>query len=314
MQDTLKHALKRSAPHLLLCSLVVATSAHAEVLVLLPEHGNLAAAGKSVREGITAAYYAGTRRPALRFVDSSEQPMDILLAKEIKPNTELVIGPLERQQVGELVNITPSVPVLALNEVPQTQRNVWQFALAPDEDAAALLKQIQNDGVTQLFVYTAPKFSSGQRFRDALLASNKLKAADIKTIPPSLKRNEGVLILGDSQWASTLQLPHDRVYAPSLVFDRRVPLPTGIQFCDTPALLRADWPELNALNGQQAAGSIALRLRAFGADAWQISLLLLDHAPSARFAGRTGTIVINNQDIRRTPVCFQATQGGLVPR
>ena len=313
MRDTLKQYLVPIACYMLL-PLMLALPAQAEVLVLLPEHGSLAAAGKSVREGLSAAYYAGTRRPALRFVDSSDQPMDILLAKEVKADTELVIGPLNRQQVGELVNINPTIPVLALNEVPQAQRNVWQFALAPDEDAAALLKQIQSDGVTQLSVITEPKFNSGQRFRDALLVSGKLKAADVKTIPPSLTRSQGLLILGSSTWVSAQKLPHDRVYAPSFVFDRRIPLPTGIQFCDTPALLRADWAELNTLNAKEPAASGELRLRAFGADAWQIAGLILDHAPSARFAGRTGTIVINNQDIRRTPVCFQATDGGLIPR
>jgi len=204
--------------------------------------------------------------------------------------------------------------VLALNEVPQTQRNIWQFALAPDEDAAALLKQIQSDGVTQLTVITEPKFNSGQRFRDALLTSGKVKAVDAKAIPQSLSRNQGLLILGSSQWVTAQKLPHDRVYAPSFVFDRRIPLPTGIQFCDTPALLRADWAELNSLSAKQPAASGVLRLRAFGADAWQIAQLILDHAPSARFAGRTGTIVLSNQDIRRTPVCFRATEGGLIPR
>ncbi len=313
MHNTINKSLIKAGAAFLLPAMLAIPAAHAEVLVLLPEHGSLAPAAKLVREGLSAAYYAGTRRPALRFVDSSDQPMDILLAKEVKPGTELVIGPLEREQVGELVNITPAVPVLALNEVPQTQRNVWQFALAPDEDATALLKQIQNDGVTQLYVYTEPKFSSGQRFRDALLVSGKLKAVDVKTLPATLTRSQGLLILGSSQWVSTLKLPRDRLYAPSLVFDRRIPLPTGVQFCDTPALLRADWPELNALNGQGLTSG-ALRLRAFGADAWQIAVLLLDHAPSARFAGRTGTIVMSNTDIRRTPVCFQATEGGLIPR
>lgn len=287
---------------------------HAEVLVLLPERGALAAASASVKEGLSAAYYAGTRQPALRFVDSSDQPMDILLAKEVKSTTELVIGPLSREQVGELVNIQVNIPVLTLNEVAQIQKNVWQFALSPDEDANALAKAILSDGVTQLFVVTQPQFSKGERFRGALAQATKLKFETVNVIPASLTRTQGLLILGSSQWVGEQKLPRDRLYAPAFVFDRRIPLSTGLQFCDTPALLRASWAELNLLNAKKPATSEIQRLRAFGADAWQLALLLLDKAGSAKFAGRTGEITLSDTDIKRVPVCFHATNDGLIPR
>jgi len=289
--------------------------AHAEILVLLPEHGILAPAASSVKEGLLAAYYAGTQRPTLRFVDTSDQPMDILLAKEVKSTTELVIGPLSREQVGELVNISSiQVPVLALNQVAQNQKNVWQFALAPDEDAQSLAKAILNDGVTQLYVVTQPQFVKGDRFKEALLQATKLKSNPVKVIPQSLNRTQELLVLGSSQWVGEQKLPRDRVYAPSFVFDRRIPLSTGMQFCDTPALLRADWPELNTLNRKKMTSTEVQRLHAFGADAWQLALLLRDQALSAQFAGRTGAITLKNQDIQRVPVCFRATDSGLVPR
>lgn len=299
---------------LFISGLLYARISHAEVLVLLPERGALAPASASVKEGLSAAYYAGTRQPALRFVDSSDQPMDILLAKEIKPDTELVIGPLSREQVGELVNIPVNIPVLTLNEVAQTQKNVWQFALAPDEDANTLAKAILSDGVTQLFVVTQPQFTKGERFRGALAQATKLKLEPVSVIPASLTRTQGLLVLGSSEWVGEQKLPHDRVYAPAFVFDRSIPLSTGIQFCDTPALLRASWAELNTLNTQKPASTEIQRLRAFGADAWQLALLLLDHAASAKFAGRTGEITLSDLDIKRVPICFRATNDGLVPR
>jgi outer membrane PBP1 activator LpoA protein len=289
--------------------------AHAEILVLLPEHGALAPAANRIKDGLLAAYYAGTLQPSLRFVDTTDQPMDILLAKEVLPTTDLVIGPLSREQVGELVNLAPShVPVLALNQVAQNQENVWQFALAPDEDAQSLARAILADGITQLYVVTQPQFTKGERFKNALIEATKLKEYPIQAIPPSLNRTQGLLLLGTSQWASEQKLPHDRVYAPSFVFDRRIPLSTGIQFCDTPALLRADWPELDALNSKKLTTTEGRRLHAFGADAWQLALIIADHALSAQFAGRTGTITMKNGDIQRTPVCFRATDAGLVPR
>lgn len=288
---------------------------HAEILVLLPEHGVLAPAASSIKEGLLAAYYAGTLQPPLRFVDTTDQPMDILLAKEVKATTDLVIGPLSREQVGEVVNISSiKVPMLALNQVAQEQKNVWQFALAPDEDAQSLAKAILSDGVTQLYIVTQPQFTKGERFKDALIQATKLKPNFVKVIPASLNRTQGLLVLGSSQWVGEQKLPHDRVYAPSFAFDRRIPVSNGMQFCDTPALLRADWPELNALNNKKLTSTEAQRLHAFGADAWQLSMLLANHALSAQFAGRTGMITLKNQDIQRVPVCFHVTDSGLVPR
>jgi len=309
-----KNLLPQFGFALLISGLLYAPLSYAEVLVLLPERGALAPASASVKEGLSAAYYAGSRRPPLRFVDSSDQPMDILLAKEIKLDTELIIGPLSRDQVGELVNIPTDIPVLALNEVAQSQKNVWQFALSPDEDANSLAKAILSDGVTQLFVVTQPQFTKGERFRGALAKAMKFKFENAKVIPASLTRTQGLLVFGSSEWVGEQKLPRDRVYAPAFVFDRRIPLSTGLQFCDAPALLRGNWAELNALNAQKPTSSEIQRLRAFGGDAWQIAQFLLDHAASAKFAGRTGEITLRDSDIKRVPVCFRATNDGLVPR
>jgi|GEM_PF-150119 len=296
-----------------LASVLYSAHTSAEILVLLPEHGPLASAGASVKEGLMAGYLSTIRRPELRFVDSSDQPMDILLAKEVRPTTELVIGPLEREKVGELVNLTPTVPVLALNEVMQSQHLVWQFALAPDEDAAALLKAMRGDGVKRLTVLTEPRFTGGERFKEALERVSKFKMEDTPGIPKTLATDQGLLVLGNSTWVSHLRLPANHVYAPAAIFDRQVPLPVGIEFCDTPALFRADWSELNELNKTKPASSSAMRLRAFGADSWQIGLLILDHALSARFAGRTGLINMTGESIDRAPVCFHTDKTGVLP-
>ncbi len=297
----------------IVASALWSASASAEILVLLPEHGPLASAGASVKEGLMAGYMSSIRRPELRFVDSSDQPMDILLAKEVRPTTELVIGPLERDKVGELVNLTPTVPVLALNEVMQSQHLVWQFALAPDEDATALLKAMRADGVKRLTVLTEPRFTGGERFKEALAQQSKFKMDDSTSIPKSLGADQGLLVFGNSTWVSHLRLPANHVYASAAIFDRQVPLPMGIAFCDTPALFRADWSELNELNKTKPASSTAMRLRAFGADSWQIALLILDHALSARFAGRTGLINMTGERIDRAPVCFHTDKTGVLP-
>lgn len=294
-------------------SLLLPVVGQAEVLVILPENGAMAAAAGSVRDGIQAAYYAGKVRPALRFVDNSQRSIQDILAKEVNAQTELVIGPLAREQVEQLVASKPKVKVLALNQVNQSDKNVWQFALSPDEDARALTRQIQKNGVDEILVLTqAAQQRSTTRFKDGMsrLWGSKLK--DIQSIPQQLAANQGLLLLGDHQWLDTFNdLPNAKVYTIPLAIEENPQLPIGIQFCDTPALYKADWPELLTAYKNKPVNMPYQRLLAFGADAWQISTHILKGSQSANFAGRSGHIHLVKNVIDRQPECMTVDHGKL---
>lgn len=287
--------------------------AQAEVLVILPEKGPMAMAASSVKDGLQAAYYAGKNPQTLRFVDNSQRSISDILAREIKPDTRLVIGPLAREQVEQLVKSKPRVSVLALNQVAENYKTVWQFALSPDEDARALSKVVQDDAVDSLLVLTQEaQQKSTSRFRDAM---NRLwgdKLQDISSLPKTLDKRQGLLLLGDAKWLSAYeQLPQERVYTIPLAIEENPSLPVGIQFCDTPALYQASWPDILKAYEAKPVSMPYQRLLAFGGDAWQISESLLNEVKSAQFAGRTGKIRIVENVIERQPACMKVEPGGL---
>ena len=294
-------------------STLLPINANAEVLIILPSSGAMALAAASVRDGIQAAYYAGKYQPTLRFVDNSQRSITDILKNEVKKSTQLVIGPLSREEVEVLVESKPKVKTLALNQVYKTNPNVWQFALSPDEDAMTITKRIQADGVNELIVLTQDsRNSSTARFREAMNRIWGSKLVDRATLPSKVFEQQGVLLLGDYDWINTFKkLPQQRIYTVPLVIKANATLPTGLQFCDIPALYKSDWPELLESYQQKQVTVPYQRLLAFGADAWVIATGIATSNKPQKFAGRTGQISVIDNVIQRQPSCMKVKSTGL---
>jgi len=299
-------------PMLLALWLGIQSSAQAEVLVILPEQGGLAVAAQSVRDGLLAAYYDRTTRPPLRFVhDDLALPIDQLLAQSISPQTQLVIGPLARERVEALIASAPQLPVLALNQVEAEHPNVWEFALAPEEDVSRLIQLMRADGVRELLLLKEEGQHGNSRFEEVLLEAWQAKLTPITQAPARLKPAQGLLVLGSGAWLEMLNdLPTERLYSTAFAFNQLQPFKLGLQFCDIPALYRHEWPELVRQAEQKPVSIAYQRLVAFGADAWQLALLRLNQAPSANLSGRTGGLTLRQHQIERRPDCRKATQTG----
>ncbi|TEU23904.1 penicillin-binding protein activator [Alkanindiges illinoisensis] len=298
-----------------------AQQSKAEVLIILPASGPMSVAASSVRDGIEAAYYAGNSRPVLRFVDNSQRAITDILKTEVKKNTQLIIGPLARNEVEALVQAKPAVKTLALNQVYKTEPNIWQFALSPDEDALAITKRIQTDGVSQLFVLTQDNQSgSTKRFRDAMNRILGGKLVNSNNVPRKLEPQQGILLLGDYDWLSQLKkLPNEKIYTVPLAIKENASLPVGLQFCDIPALYKADWPELLKAYQDKPTSVPYQRLLAFGGDTWNIASVILNNTSGKQpdtqqgqtIHGRTGTIRIVKNTIDRYPQCMKVENTGL---
>ena len=112
------------------------------VAILLPASGRYAAAAEAIRNGLLSAWYAdpGEQRPQLLFYDSSD-PEQVwpLLHQAADEGADLVVGPLTKQNVRQLARAGGlPLPVLALNMVntdTQPPTNLFQFALAPEQEA-----------------------------------------------------------------------------------------------------------------------------------------------------------------------------------
>lgn len=85
-----------------------------EVAVLLPLSGRLAAAGTAVRDGFIATQLALPAPINARFYDVSGAPLATVL-DSLAASTDLIVGPLSKEQVAEFAQLETAVPRLALN-------------------------------------------------------------------------------------------------------------------------------------------------------------------------------------------------------
>jgi outer membrane PBP1 activator LpoA protein len=333
---------------LLLAALASAAANAEEIAVLLPQTGAAAKAGTAVRDGLLAAYYqaggAENTSLALNFRDSGAMvqvspALDTLLT----PSTRLLIGPLLREHVSELLASPPAVPVLALNRMPgRNTPGIWQFALAPEDEIAPLAAQMKRSGISRVRILMQPD-EAGERVRQAFEMA--WEAAGGQLLPPFalLESAEGGIsasvrqLLAESQAAraqafflaspslATQVLPllafYQKqplpVYSTSAAFDEIAPLLqrrdlNGLRFCGLPWVLDNRWPEQPVLSAVTPPESGSYnRLYAFGADAWSLQQLIPLRKPASA-ALRTGLINLDSAGLQRIPACMEIQDG--IPR
>lgn len=114
---------------------------HRQIALLLPLSGRFASAGTAVRDGFLAAYYntPEAQRAILQIHDTAHSA-SILPAYEqaLQDGAEMIIGPLSKEGVSTLLGRPDfPVPTLILNMTENTTLpdNMYQFALAPEEEA-----------------------------------------------------------------------------------------------------------------------------------------------------------------------------------
>lgn len=122
----------------------------AQVAVLLPTEGGLAAAANAIRDGILSAYLEQPGQSVLRFYssgDSSESTIAAYLQAREDGATQIV-GPLRTESASALASLdNPGVPILLLNEPveykpvdPLRKTSVNSLSLSQTEEAMAIAK------------------------------------------------------------------------------------------------------------------------------------------------------------------------------
>lgn len=285
--------------------------AHADVLVILPETGPLARASSSIKLGISTAYQAMGAKTVLKFVNSDQKSMSAVLKQQVDQHTQMIIGPLARHDVEEIVKLAPKVPVLALNEVTIKHPNVMQFSLSKKEDAAALMRTMQADQINKLYILQQPEtIEENKAFLNAVSQQFQGQIEILNNIPTKMVKSEGLLLLGNYAWIRQLKkLPVRNLYMQALAVEDSQPLPKGIKFCDVPSLYLPDWKDVLTAYQQNPTPMPYQRLYAFGGDAWQIAQIYLAQSKQSTidFHGRTGEIHFEHQQIKRRPMCFIST-------
>ncbi|MEC9076436.1 MAG: penicillin-binding protein activator, partial [Pseudomonadota bacterium] len=121
------------------------------VTVLLPLSGDLANAGRAIRDGMLYEYQRQQTdfSVALRILDTEKLSSTDLIAIGQSTDTEFIIGPLRKDKVVGLLESKPRMPVLALNRVKtdavDLSTPVYSLSLAIEDDAQSTINHVARD-------------------------------------------------------------------------------------------------------------------------------------------------------------------------
>lgn len=149
------------------------------IALLLPETGPFATAARAVREGFLAAWFgpgAGGGGPRVSMYDATPETLSEALGRALEAGADFIVGPLDKQSVTRLAaGSAPPIPVLALNRTDGADagrpgdpaaRGLYQFALAPEDEAREVARRARADG-RQRAVVLYPESEWGERVRGA---------------------------------------------------------------------------------------------------------------------------------------------------
>ena len=305
------------------------------VALLLPLNAQLAAVSRSIRDGFLAAYFAdkAERRPDVRIYDSGKTPADAIAAynSAVADGADHVVGPLQREAVGELFHQSLTAHVLALNhpdtgEVPPP--GSAEFGLLPDSEGAQVAEHMRDRGITRAAIFAADADwaeRAARAFRAQFVAAGgsivgetRVSEKDINymagiaqaTASLGNGADTGIFITMRPQQARLLlpQLHVAQISAPvfatshvysgdtNATLDRDL---DGIEFCDAPWLFGTIPGHIDrnqVAREINSANGVGARLFAFGMDAYALLPYmdwLLAH-PESYLNGATGELTADS--------------------
>ncbi len=126
-----------------------------QIALLLPLSGSNATAGKAIQNGFFGAYFSAVAglqdAQQIRVYDVNDaRSARQAYALAVENGAEFVVGPLLRRNVNDLAEeILLPVPILTLNFLPDNYLappGLYQFALAPEDEAASAARRAIADG------------------------------------------------------------------------------------------------------------------------------------------------------------------------
>ncbi|NOY62582.1 MAG: ABC transporter substrate-binding protein, partial [Gammaproteobacteria bacterium] len=155
------------------------------IALLLPLSGGFSAQASAIRDGFFTAYYQSSSHAAtvqVFNVDDFPGGGTAAYAQAVAAGADFVVGPLSKKAVNAMAQL-PSlpVPVLTLNyaekanaergaeQQPALAHNLYQFGLAPEDEARQVAEQAWLEGFSQAVVIT-PDNSWGRRILETFEA------------------------------------------------------------------------------------------------------------------------------------------------
>lgn len=153
---------------------VASTSPIAVLLPLTAPQSATRSAATLIREGFTTsiARLPDAGRPAVRFYDTTALSVPTALKNARADGAGMIVGPLARDEVQTAVEQRPGdVPLLLLNNLAGSGyvgANLYQYALAPEDEARQIARQMVGQGQRGAMVLT-PNSEWGNRVSSAFV-------------------------------------------------------------------------------------------------------------------------------------------------
>ncbi|MGY3915650.1 penicillin-binding protein activator [Aeromonas australiensis] len=147
-RDFPNHPAQKDMPAGLGDLAATASTSVQQIAVLLPLSGNLEPQGAAIRNGMLMSYKENQGQFTLNFYDTQGRSIGDLYKQAIQEGADMIIGPLLKDRVEELLKANPTVPVLALNELDQPIVNdtTYYFSLSAAADAAQAAQYLYTQG------------------------------------------------------------------------------------------------------------------------------------------------------------------------
>ena len=132
--------------------------------MLLPLSGNGESAGNAVKNGFLGSYFSAVggidNQQQIRIYDVNQSSANDAYQQAVLDGAEFIVGPLLRRSVVELAGeLLLPVPILSLNYLPEHKPpppGFFQFALAPEDEAASAAKRaVGEEGLTAVALVPA---------------------------------------------------------------------------------------------------------------------------------------------------------------
>lgn len=323
-----------------------------EIALLLPLKGTFKEQAEAVRDGFLAAWYheneqqaQGQRITNVVVHEANESNIVQIYDSIVKSGVDFVVGPLEKTALDKLASRYTQLPVptLGLNylTVASNPGNLYQFGLAPEDEADAVAKQAWADGHRTAVVLIPESTGDwGERILSAFKTTwtsqgGKIIKTQVYTNEPQPAVKKLLTLSEPVDMAFVVAFPQSArqirpyfqkfytardlpIYCTSHVFsgtpdpreDRDL---NGIKFTDMPWVLAPDATatKLQAVLQKYWPTSMTnhKRLYAFGMDAFQV-LPYLSQLPSQQWQGQTGLLyLVSNGTIHRRLLWAQFVDG-----
>lgn len=172
------HPANQLLPDNAMLSQLVASPPPHQIAILLPQSGQYAALGHTVREGFLDSYYANLGKIGkqnVKFYDTNQtQNIASLYQQAVTDGADFIIGPLTKDHVQQLRGMRnfPSA-TLALNYTDSHDSaqpdNFYEFGLLPEDEAGQIAYRAHEAGHSRAIVI-APQNDWGKRLASAFTA------------------------------------------------------------------------------------------------------------------------------------------------